>query len=128
MPDLWVNFQTRLKVAADSAGLEVLWNRDKNIVRSQVADLLCTSGVMDLAASSSGNTVPLGDITTGQILYCEANVDGFTFNIGGSFEIPLNQVITGQPACSLMMTSFTVITVSSGTDAGRFTYFIAGVD
>lgn len=128
MPDLWMEFTSFMKVDADSDGALVHWNRNRALSRTQMSDYLVSSGHIDLAANAANTTVSMGDVGTGHFLYLESNVDLFTFNLGSATEIPLSQRISSQPAIVQMMTEFTAIKVTAGTNAGRLTYLIAGVE
>lgn len=128
MADLYLNWQSRLKVTSDEAGDLVLWNRDQNIIRTKLPGAISFGGTYELTPADVGLTLAQGDITTIQFLYLESDIDGLGWKTIGASYTMLKRRIPGEPGIAQLMTEATSVVISAGgTSGGNLTYFMAGV-
>lgn len=127
MANLYIKWDSGLRLTSDTDGADVLWAQAQNIPRSVLIGRMVQSGVYTLAPSDVGLTLAQGDITNIEVIQLRANFTGMGYKtIGASYTI-LNQSIPDADAVAQIMTLATSVVISAaGTTGGTLSYVLAG--
>jgi hypothetical protein len=130
MADVWVKATFGLEVDQDVDGVSQIFNRIRELTRTQLTGRLALAGTQDVADSITDQAVNVGDIQNIEWIWVESDQEITVKIDGGADNIPIKPLITGENGFLFLMgVDIGALSVSNSSgSAARVTYCFVGQD
>jgi hypothetical protein len=126
----YVRLAVGLEIDVDSDGEESLFDKKVRVARAQLSDKEVSSGVMKVADSVNNQSIPMGGVGAGEILYVESDEDiSVRTNDSETVDVVAGKVGTGSSGYLLRTGAFSTADVSNSSGSvATVQYCVLGED